>query len=131
MPITADLPQVFILKGNRKSQHQIQFKEGIGYFLEYYDGIVLQIKKSLVSAVASGNIIGVSFYCLKVYKTKSMDFNEWQGKVMSLIVEKQKRPFANYKKNKWKANGRVLKSMFNEGQSPNIAANIWGLSHEK
>lgn len=60
-----------------------------------------------------------------------IDFAEWQEKVIRIITEKQKRIFANFKKNKWKVNGRVFKNMHKEGLSPNTAANLWALAHEK
>lgn len=61
----------------------------------------------------------------------SVDFIDWQNEVVDRIVKKQKLPFANYRKNKWKLNGRTFKNMHNEGLSPDIAANLWGLAHQK
>lgn len=59
------------------------------------------------------------------------DFDSWQKEVIRLIVEKQKKPFANYRKNRWKPNGKIMKSMHKESLAPQVAANLWGINHEK
>lgn len=61
----------------------------------------------------------------------SVDFIEWQSRCIEIIVEMQKGVIASYKKSRWKVNGTTFKNMHKEGLSPKVAANLWGLAHQK
>lgn len=60
----------------------------------------------------------------------SEQYKKWIEFTSALIRKKQRHPFAQYKKNKWKTEGRTFKAMYKEGLSPQQAANLWALNHE-
>ncbi len=60
-----------------------------------------------------------------------LPFKDWQNLTFELIREKQRHPFADYRRNRWKAGGRIFKTMFKEGNTPAQAAGLWALNHQK
>jgi hypothetical protein len=57
-------------------------------------------------------------------------FHEWDEEVTRLVLAKQGKPFADYKKNRWRKRAIWLK-LYKEGLTPAQAANLWGLNHQK
>ena len=57
-------------------------------------------------------------------------FHEWDEEVTRLVLAKQQKPFASYKKNKWCKQAIWLR-MYKEGLNPKQAAYLWGLKHQK
>jgi len=57
-------------------------------------------------------------------------FHEWDEEVTRLILAKQQKPFASYKKNRWRKR-RIWLEMHKEGLTPKQAANLWALNHIK
>jgi hypothetical protein len=59
-------------------------------------------------------------------------FEDFKKQTFFIIRKMQNRPFAAYRKNKWKCTSKKGKWMeiYKDGLTPYQAANLWGLSHQ-
>lgn len=62
---------------------------------------------------------------------KALDFDNWYEDTIQLVVAKQSKPFASYRKNRWVKKSGVWKQMYNEGATAIEAVNLWALNHRK